>query len=95
MDRLNRLQKTDPSRDLSQTSIDHELLTFGDSDRGSNHRSLDNTGGAIDCEMSNGLLLSLENPQCGDLGLGGLGRLSKPVAGRLVLIPWRVIKGRW
>jgi len=94
VDRLNRLQKTDPSRDLSQTSIDHEL-TFWDSDRGSNHRSLDNTGGAIDCEMSNELLLSLENPQSRDLGLGGLGRLSKPVAGRLVLIPWSVIKGRW
>jgi len=94
VDCLNRLQETEPSRDLSQMSIDGELI-FLDSDPGSNHRSLDNTGGAIDSEMSNCLLLSLENPQSGDLGLGGLSRLSKPVAGRIVLIPWRVIKGRW
>jgi len=43
-DSQNQSQETETSLDLSQTSIDREL-TFLDSD-GSNHGSLDNTGGA-------------------------------------------------
>ena len=59
-DSQNQSQETETSLDLSQTSIDWEL-TFLDSDPGSNHASLDNSGGAVDSQMSNHLSLSLED----------------------------------
>jgi len=67
-DSQNRSQETETSPDLSETSIDWEL-TFLDSD-GSNHGSLDNTGGAVDSQMSNHLSLSLEDCQSGKAGPG-------------------------
>jgi len=95
-DSQNRSQETETSLDLSQTSIDWEL-TFLDSD-GSNHGSLDNAGGAVDSQMSNPLSLSLDDSQSGEAGTGASrasGRWRKPVAGRMVRIPRRVLKGRW
>jgi len=74
-DSQNLSQETETSLDLSQTSIDWEL-TFLDSD-GSNHRSLDNTGGAVDSQMSNRLSLCLENSQSGEAGPGALGALEE------------------
>ena len=64
----NQSQETEPSLDLSQTSIDWEL-TFLDSD-GSNHGSRDNAGGAVDTQMSNRLSLSREDSQSGEAGPG-------------------------
>jgi len=92
-DSQNRSQERETSLDLSQTSIDWEL-TFLDSD-GSNHGSLDHTGGAVDSQMSNRLSLSLEDSQSGEAGPGRRGRWRKPVAGTMVRIPRRVLKGRW
>jgi len=89
----NRSQETETSLDLRQTSIDWEL-TFLDFD-GSNHGRLDNAGGAVDTQMSNRLSLSLEDSQSGEAGPGRRGRWRKPVAGRMVRIPRRVLKGRW
>jgi len=63
-DSQNRSQETETSLDHSQTSIDWEL-TFLDSDPGSNHGSLDNTGGAIDSQMSNRLSLCLDDSERG------------------------------
>jgi len=56
-------------------SIDWKL-TFLDSD-GSNHGSLDNAGGAVDSQMSNRLLLSLEDSQSGKAGPGASGALEE------------------
>ena len=56
-------------------SIDWKL-TFLDSD-GSNHGSLDNAGGAVDSQMSNRLLLSLEDSQSGKAGPGASGVLEE------------------
>jgi len=74
-DSQNRLQETETSLDLSQTSIDWELM-FLDSD-GSNHGSLDNAGGAVDSQMSNRLSLSLEDSQSGEAGPGASGALEE------------------
>ena len=62
----NDLQETETSLDLSQTSI-HWALTFLDSEP-------DNSKGAIDSEMSNRLLLCLEESQSGEEGLKALGQ---------------------
>jgi len=75
-DSQNRLQETETSQDLSQTSIDWEL-TFLDSD-GSNHGSVDNAGGAVDSQMSNPLSLSLEDSQSREARPGASGALEEP-----------------
>jgi len=72
-DSQNGSQETETSLDLSQTSI-HRELRFLDS-HGSNHRSLDNAGGAVDFEMSNRLSLRLEDGQSGEAMPGASGVL--------------------
>ena len=72
-DSQNQSQETETSQDLSQTSIDWKL-TFLDSDV-SNHGSLDNAGGAVDSQMSNGLSLSVEDFQSREAGPGASGAL--------------------
>ena len=91
-DSQNPSQETERLLDLSLTWIDWELK-FLDSD-GSNYGSLDNGGGAVDSQMSNRLSLSLEDSQSGEAGPGASGTRRKPVAGRRVRIPRRVLKGR-
>ena len=74
-DRQNQVQQTERSLGLSQPSIDG-ALTFLESD-GSNHGSLDNPGGAVDSQMSNCLLFSLEESHSGEAGPGASGPLEE------------------
>jgi len=74
-DSQNQSQETETSLDLSQMSIDWQLM-FLDSD-GSNYGSLDNAGGAVDYQMSNCLSLSLEDSLGGEVEPGGAGALEE------------------
>jgi len=75
VDSQNRSQEMETSLDLSQKSMQWEL-TFLDLE-GSNHRSLDNAGGAGDSQMSNCLLLSLQDSQSAEAGPGELESLEE------------------
>jgi len=58
----NRSQEPETSLDLSQLSIDLELM-FLDSDPGSKHGSLGNAGVAVDSQMTNHSSRSVEDSQ--------------------------------
>jgi len=74
-DRQNQVQQTERSLDLSQPSLDGELM-FRESDR-SNHGSLENPGGAVVSQISNCLSFSLEDSHSGEAGPGASGPLEE------------------
>jgi len=90
-DSQNRLQEMETSLDLSQTSIDWDLM-FLDLD-GWNHGSLDNARGPSTLKSGIAYRSTWRILRAVKLGRGRRGCRRKPVAGRMVRIPRGVLKG--